>query len=140
MHGDAAVHLEVAFSLSTDSFVICLRRLIARRGKPTVIYSDNGTNVVGANREFRECINDWNQGTIGSVFSQEEVQWVFNPPAPYHMGGVWERLGRSCKKALDVVLRNQVLTHEVFLTAFAEVEWLVNSRPLTEVSSDLDDL
>ena len=43
-------------------------------------------------------------------------------------------------KALDVVLQNQVLTDEVLLTAFAELEWLVNSRPLTEVSSDVDDL
>ena len=47
---------------------------------------------------------------------------------------------RSCKKALDVVLQNQVLTDEVLLTAFAEVEWPVNSRPLTVVSSDVDDL
>ena len=135
-----AVHLEVAFSLSTDSFIMCLRRFIARRGKPTVIYSDNGTNFVGANRELRECINNWNQDTIGSVMSQDGIQWVFNPPAAPHMGGVWERLVRSCKKALDVVLQNQVLTDEVLLTAFAEVEWLVNSRPLTEVSSDVDDL
>ena len=41
-----AVHLEVAFSLSTDSFIMCLRRFIARRGKPTVIYSDNGTDLL----------------------------------------------------------------------------------------------
>ena len=47
---------------------------------------------------------------------------------------------RSCKKALDAVLRNQVLTDEVLVTAITEVEWLVNSRPLTEVSSDVDDL
>ena len=60
-------------------------------------------------------------------------------PAAPHMGGVWERLVRSCKKALNV-LQNQVLTDEVLLTAFAEVEWLVNSHPLTEVSSDVDDL
>ena len=55
-------------------------------------------------------------------------------------GGVWERLVRSCKKALDVVLQNQVLTDEVLLAAITEVESLVNSRPLTEVSSDADDL
>ena len=64
---------------------------------------------------------------------------MFNPPAAPHMGGVWERLTRLYKKALDV-LQNQVLTDEVLLTAFAEVEWLVNSRPLTEISSDVDDL
>lgn len=65
-----AVHLEVAFSLSTDSFIMCLRRFIARRGKTTVIYSDNATNFVGANHELRECIDDWNQDMIGRVLSQ----------------------------------------------------------------------
>ena len=78
-----AVHLEVAFSLPTNSFIMCLRWFIARRGKPTVIYSDNGTNFVRTNRELRECINDWNQDTIGSVFSQDGIQWVFNPPAGF---------------------------------------------------------
>lgn len=105
---------------------------MARRGKPTVIYSDNGTNFVGADRELRECIDGWNQHKIGSELSQEGIQWVFNPPAAPHMGGVWERL------VLNVVLQNQVLTDEVLLTAFAEVEWVVNSRPLTEVSSDVE--
>ena len=95
---------------------------------------------VGANRKLRECISAWNQDKIRSVLSQDGIQWVSNPPAAPHVGGVWEGLVRSCKKALDVVLQNQVLTDEVLLAAFAEVEWLVNSRPLTEVSSDVDDL
>lgn len=73
------------------------------------------------------------------MLNQEGIQWVFNPPAAPHMGVVSERLVRLCKKTLDDVLQNQVLTDEVWLTAF-EVEWPVNSRPLTEVSSDVDDL
>lgn len=101
-----AIHLDVAFSLFTDCFNTCLRRFIVRRGKPTVIYSDNRTNFVGANRELRVCNDDWNQDTIGGVLSQEGIQWVFNPPATPEMGSVWERLMRSCKKAVDVVLQN----------------------------------
>ena len=82
------VHLEVAHSLSTDSFIMCLRRFIARRRKPTAIYSDNGTNFVGANRELQECPAEWNQDRIASTLSQEGIQWVFNPPAAPHMRGV----------------------------------------------------
>lgn len=47
------VHLKVAHSLSTDSFIMSLRRFTTRRGKPTVIHSDNGTNFVGMNREIQ---------------------------------------------------------------------------------------
>lgn len=133
------VHLEVAHSLSTDSFIMSLRRF-TRRGKSTVIHSDNGTNFVGANREIQECLKGWNQDKIAGALSKERIQWIFNPPTAPRMGGVWERLVRSCKKALNVVLQNQVLMDEVLLTAIIEVESLVNSRPLTEVSSDADDL
>ena len=95
------VHLEVAFSLSTDSFIMCFKQFIARRCKPTVVDFDNGKSFVGANRKLRECINEWAQDTFGGVLSQEGIQWVFNPPAAPHMGGVWERLVRSCKKTPD---------------------------------------
>ena len=90
------VHLEVVHSLSTDSFITCLRRFIARRGKPTVIYSDNGTNFVGANHEIQECLNRWNQEKIASTLSQERIQWVISPPAAPHMRGVWERFVIYC--------------------------------------------
>ena len=107
--------------------MICLRRFIVRRGKPTVIYSGNGTNFVGANHEIQECLNRWNQEEIASMLSQERIQWVISPPAAPHMGGVWDRLVISCKKVLNVVLQNHVLTDEVLLTAITEVESLVNS-------------
>ena len=131
-----AVLLEVAKSLETDSFINALRRFIARRGPPSDIYSDNGTNFVGADRKLKQSLERWNQSQIADYLSQKDIQWHFNPPASPHFGEIWERLVQSCKKALKVVLHGQVVTDEVLETAFAETEALVNSRPLTEVCSD----
>ena len=49
-----AVHLELVSDLSTESFIACLRRFVARRGKPSSIWSDHGTNFVGANCVLKE--------------------------------------------------------------------------------------
>ncbi|KAK2578364.1 hypothetical protein KPH14_000931 [Odynerus spinipes] len=49
-----AVHFEVASKLSSAIFIVAYRRFIARRGHPTVIFSDNGTNFVGAHHELRD--------------------------------------------------------------------------------------
>ena len=126
----------MAKSLETDSFMNALRRLIARRGPPSDIYSDNGTNFIEADRELKQSLEQWNQSQIADYLSQKDIQWHFNPPASPHFGGIWERLVQSCKKSLKVVLDGQVVKDEVLETAFAETEALVNSRPLTEVSSD----
>ena len=48
-----AIHLEIASSLSQFGFLLAFRRFIARRGKPSVMYSDNGTNFVGANSHLQ---------------------------------------------------------------------------------------
>ena len=95
-----AVHLEVAESMDTSSFLMALRRFVARRGRPTLIWSDNGRNLVGGERELREAIAEWNQGQICDALSQENIQWKFNPPTASHMGGAWERLVASVKRAL----------------------------------------
>ena len=105
-----------------------------------MIRSDNGTNFVGADRELRECIERWNQDEILKILTQKGIQWLFNPQAAPHMGRVWKKLVRSCKRALNAVLKNQVLTDEVLATVMAEVESLVNNRALNEVSSDVDGL
>ena len=49
-----AVHLELVSDLTSDAFISCLRRFIARRGKPSLIMSDKGSNFVGANRWLKE--------------------------------------------------------------------------------------
>ena len=56
------------------------------------------------------------------------------------MGGAWERLIASVKRALRVVLGKLVVTEEVLRTSLIEVEAVLNSRPLTHVSTDVDDM
>jgi len=52
-----AVHIEVITSLTTEAFLAALRRFVARRGRPKVIYSDNGTNFQGASNQLQELYN-----------------------------------------------------------------------------------
>ena len=75
-----AVHIEVAHSLETDSFLMALRRFIARRGQVKEIRSDNGTNFTGGERELRESINAWNLNKIHEALLQKGIKWNFNPP------------------------------------------------------------
>jgi len=134
-----AVHVEVAHDMSTDSFLMAMRRFLARRGCPTKMFSDNGTNFVGAERELRECLETLDQTQIKDEMTQQSIEWTFIPPHSPHMGGTWERLVQSIKKSLYAVLQTHTPRDEVLLTLLAEAENMVNSRPLTIVSSDPDD-
>ena len=131
-----AVHIEVVRSFDTDSCLVAINRFIARRGKPTTIKSDNGTNFVGSARELKEYINSWNQNQITSELAQKHIAWKFNPPGAPHFGGVWERLVRSCKKAMG----NRSLTDESLTTTMCLVKQTSIARPITPASDDPADL
>ena len=135
-----AVHIEMVPKLDTDSCLNAILRFIARRGKPSKIISYNGTNFVGAEREFAEYVAAWNKERIEEHLIQQGIRWKFNPPAAAHFGGVWERLVRSCKKAMYAVLGNRSVTEDILSTTMCIVEQTLNARPLTPVSSDVNDL
>ena len=135
-----ATHLEVAESLSTDSFINVLRRFISRRGQPEHLYSDCGTNFKGADKELTECLKELNQSQIAVWTQRKGINWKFNPPEAPHMGGAWERMVRTVKVALKAILRDQIVNDFHLMTVFTEVEAIVNSRPLTAVSDDVNDL
>lgn len=127
-----AVHLEVAHSLSADSCKLAIRRFIARRGAPSEIYTDNGTNFQGASRELRSEIEDINNN-LADTFTNTNTKWMFNPPLAAHFGGAWERLVRSVKTALGGLSSSSAPDDETLLTILAEAESIVNSRPLTTI-------
>jgi hypothetical protein len=86
-----AIHLEVAHSLNTNSFLHSMRRFIARRGPPEVMRSDNGGNFVSGEKELRTAVAAWNQEEVHQFLLQRNVKWIFNPPTASHHGGMWER-------------------------------------------------
>ena len=134
-----AVHLELTQQLDADSFLMAVRRFISRRGRPKVIYSDNGTNLRAGDREIREGLERMQKQKIADTLTQQEIEWHFSPPSAPHFGGIWERIVRSCKEALKFTLNARATSDEVLTTVFAEVESLLNGRPLTHLSVDPND-
>lgn len=134
-----AVHIELAYSLNTDSFVMALLRFIGRRGKPSEIYSDNGSNFVGAISELRKYVRQWDQQRISNELSAKQIQWHFNPPSSSHRGGVWERMIRSVRRLLLLITREQTLNDETLGTYLVEIERILNDRLLTPIVQDAND-
>ncbi|CAH2083722.1 unnamed protein product [Euphydryas editha] len=133
-----AIHLETVSSLSTDSLIMALRRMASRRGWPAHLYSDNGTNLRGADTELKKAVAELDEQTLQTTASIYGTKWTFIPPASPHWGGAWERLIRSVKVALKVVLKERAPREEVLNTLIAEVEAIVNGRPLSHVSVEVD--
>jgi len=134
-----AVHLEIAGDLSTDCFIMALRRFTSRRGNPVTIWSDNGTNFVGANQELKVALKGLNQSTIVNQTVNNNIRWKFIPPSSPWMGGAWESLVKVTKKALETILNHKPVYEEQLHSVLVEVEATVNSRPLTALRDDVND-
>ncbi|XP_058817179.1 uncharacterized protein LOC131680486 [Topomyia yanbarensis] len=139
-----AVHLELVSDLSTDRFLQAQRRFVARRGKCTDIFSDNGINFVGARNKLREFLmllkDKTHREAVSTACSTEGIQWHFSPPSAPHFGGLWEAAVRSAKKHLLKAIGENPVSPEDFTTLLVQVEGCLNSRPLTSMSEDPNDL
>ncbi|UYV80233.1 hypothetical protein LAZ67_18002105 [Cordylochernes scorpioides] len=108
------IHLELVTSLSTEAFIQALRKFIARRGRPTVIYSDNGTNFVGANNALKAL--NWKKIVLDQ--NLHKISWKFIPPTAAWWGVYYEEMS----------------------TILCDAEATINSRPLTYIHEDFDNL
>lgn len=130
-----AIHIELVSELSTDSFLCAFKRLIARRGLPARVYSDNATNFVGA----YNIINEVKDETFQNFLCESRITWHFIPPRSPHHGGLWESAVRLTKFHLKRVLQNALLTYENLYSLLVQIESIVNSRPLMPLTEDPDD-
>lgn len=138
-----AVHLELVSSLSTPAFLACLKRFISRRGLPSTIFSDHGTNFLGANNQIRELYSmlapEETQNKIQNFATNHNMEWKFIPPHSPHWGGLWEAAIKSTKHHIKRLIGDRPLTFEEFATILSQIEAILNSRPLHPLSNDPSD-
>ena len=138
-----AVHIEVVYSLSTDSFIMSLRRFVGHRGNIRMIRSDNGSNLVGGSAELSRVFQEMDHIKIGNILKENGSEWMIwkrNPTLSSNMVGVWECHIRSPRAILNSLLKTHgsSLSDESLQTLLVEVEAIMNSHPLTtDVLSDV---
>lgn len=138
-----AVHFELVSDLTSSAFLAALRRLAARRGTPGHIYSDCGTNFVGANkilqREYLDLKSICTEEFLTEI-SEMQIKWHFNAPAWPSAGGLWESNVKQLKHHLRRVVGEQKLTYEEYATLLAQLEACLNARPLCAITEDPNDI
>lgn len=137
-----AVHLELVCSLTRNDFLNAFKRFISRRGRPSNIYSDNGSNFLGACRYLQELYQFLSEHgkDIAEALVSERINWHFIPSRAPNFGGLWEAGIKSVKFHLKRVVGESLLTYEDFYTVLTQIESILNSRPLCPLSSDPEDL
>uniref|UniRef100_A0A1Y1N1K0 Integrase catalytic domain-containing protein n=4 Tax=Photinus pyralis TaxID=7054 RepID=A0A1Y1N1K0_PHOPY len=138
-----AVHLELATDLTASTFLLVLKRFIARRGIPKELYSDNGTNFVGAYNQLKNIRHELALLTkneeLQNFITKNNIEWHFMPANSPHMGGLHEAAVKSAKCLLYKLINNVHFTYEDFYTLLCQIEGVLNSRPLTTMSTDPND-
>jgi hypothetical protein len=138
----SAIHLEVATDYSSEVFIKAYKRFISRRGICKTLRSDCGTNFKGADvllkKLFDQSTHQFKE--LQRLLTNDGTRWIFNPPGAPHMGDKWEAAVKSVKHHLRRTIADAVLTYEDFSTLLAQVEAILNSRPLSALSDDPEDI
>ena len=132
-----AIHLEVVTDLSVDMFLLSFRRFASRRSLPSIMVSDNASTYQSAAEELQQLFRS---KELTHHLSKQGVQWQFIPKRAPWYGGWWERLIGLTKSTLKKVLGRARISLTTLQALVAEVEAVLNDRPLTYVSSDITDL
>lgn len=138
-----AIHIEIVTDLTAEAFIASFKHFVGRRGNVAHLYSDNGTNFVGANGilmlESEQAMNEYNV-TIQKELANLRTRFHFNPSLSPWFGRIWERGVGSIKYHLKRTIKDQILTYEQLSTILIQIEAILNSRPIAPLSENPEDL
>ena len=130
-----AIHIEIAYFMSTNSFLCVLRKFIAGRGKPRRILSNNGANFVGASRVLRDSSEELNLQPIHDFFWQK-YRMAFQSSHSQSHGWSLGEDDTVYSTYIWSLIKKPDITDELLTTLMAEGEGIINSRPLVPVTMD----
>ena len=134
-----AVSLHPLRDMTTSAVINALMRMNAQFPGVKKLFSDQGSNFKGADREIREAILKWNKDELNLQLEKVGLSWVFGPARCGSAGGAWERLVGMTKRLIRSVLGNKTIDSDDFDTLIAGAAAIMNRRPLMQVSADPND-
>lgn len=138
-----ALHVEIVSDLTTNAFLAALQRFIGHHGLCNDLYSDCGSNFIGASRvldqDLRRAIANARH-EAASYVNNRGIRWHFNPPSAPHFGGLWEAGVKSIKYHIRRIVAPHLLTYEELSTVVIQIVATLNSRPLCPMTNDINDL
>ena len=108
--GTRAVYLDIAANYSTDKFLMVLRRFVSLHGYPSKLFSDNGTQLVAANKELSNITKIWDWNKLKGFGVTEGFELIFTSTDAPWQNGVTEALTRSVKRAINPSIGDSILT------------------------------
>ncbi|GFW96966.1 integrase catalytic domain-containing protein [Trichonephila clavipes] len=134
-----ALHLELVNNLTTETFLLALRRFISHRGLCSKILTDNAKTFKKSELELKNLWKIISDPTVKAFYASHKIYWQFIMERAPWWGGFYERLIRTVKLALRKTVGRATLFRDELETLLIEIEGGLNSRPLTYIFSEFNE-
>ena len=111
----------------TGEFIKALKQLIARRGRPQVIYSDNVKTFISTSKWVQKINKDVE---FRNFLASEKIKWKFNLNRAPWWRGQFERMIWVIKQMLYKAMKNAHLTMVKMQEVMLDIKINMNNQPL----------